>query len=82
MLARLGYKLVRHGYYPPLGTYNYFRESSAKSGLWVKVAGYILVSTPLIPMYLLFLGDSIYIEVWGHLTISDFIAGIEIECEK
>jgi len=81
LLARLGYKSLKYGYYPPLKTYNYFRESKVKSGVWVKFLGYVLLSSPLLPIYLLVLGNSIYCEIWGHVTVNELITSLEIECK-
>ena len=81
-VANIGYKQIRYGYSPPLGTYTFFREKKAKTGKWVKISGYFLIATPLVFVYLVYLGNYIYTEVFGDFNYNELIKIIEQKCKN
>jgi len=81
--SRKGYKIIKYGYNPPVGTYNYFKSGIAKKGKAAKISGYFsLIIIPFFSILLLILGVFIYNYFFGNISYSELVTEFEISCNK
>jgi len=81
--SRKGYKIIKYGYNPPLGTYNYFKEGISKNGKGAKIQGYIsFVVVPVFSIIFLVIGIYIYYYFFGSVTYSEIISEFEVVCNN
>lgn len=78
-LAPTGFKVLRHGYFPPLDSAQ-LGDTIAEKGILSKIRGLLLILMPLYGLSLVVLGDFAYESMLNGRTTAEFLLSLEREC--
>ncbi len=76
---RIGIKVLRYGYFPPLDSAQ-FRDTIAKKGVVSKVRGWVLVLLPVFALFIFYLGHDVYATISDGRSIQELHSTFADNC--